>query len=153
MSYYVPVIIAFIVVSLINSYLDFRTLHISAILNYAGLLVCFLLVLFIKPSALLYHLAGGGLLFLIFFIVRLLTHKGLGWGDIHYSLLCGFVSALKGFIFCALLSSFAGILYFLFLRFVLKKKNAFKSKIPFIPMMFIGTIAGLPLSDYMMSLL
>ena len=153
MSYTAFTIGVFIIVSLINSYLDFRTFHISLILNYIGLVICVAAIFIIAPSLLLNKTAGGVLLFLLFVLVRLLTHNGLGLGDIHYCLFCGFIAGCPGFIICSLISSITGILYFLFIRLILKKEDAFKTRIPFIPMMFLGTLAGIPVSTYLINIL
>ena len=153
MSYTAFTIGVFIIVSLINSYLDFRTFHISLILNYIGLVICVVAIFIIAPSLLLNKTAGGVLLFLLFVLIRLLTHKGLGLGDIHYCLFCGFIAGCPGFIICSLISSITGILYFLFIRLILKKEDAFKTRIPFIPMMFLGTLVGMPVSTYLINIL
>lgn len=153
MSYTAFTIGVFIIVSLINSYLDFRTFHISLILNYIGLVICVAATFIIAPSLLLNKTAGGVLLFLLFVLVRLLTHNGLGLGDIHYCLFCGFIAGCPGFIICSLISSITGILYFLFIRLILKKEDASKTRIPFIPMMFLGTLVGMPVSTYLINIL
>lgn len=153
MNYRLVVLGIFIIVSLINSYLDFRTLHISIILNYAGVICSLVIILFCARHEMVNKIQGGFFLFLIFILVRQIAHKGLGWGDIHYSLFCGFISGIPGFIFSALCSSFCGILFFFVLRFIFKNKNALKLRIPFIPMMFLGTIIGIPISNYVMKFL
>ncbi len=153
MSYTAFTIGVFIIVSLINSYLDLRTFHISLILNYIGLVICVVAIFIIAPSLLLNKTAGGVLLFLLFVLVRLLTHNGLGLGDIHYCLFCGFIAGCPGFIICSLISSITGILYFLFIRLILKKEDTFKTRIPFIPMMFLGTLVGMPVSTYLINIL
>ena len=153
MSYTAFTIGVFIIVSLINSYLDFRTFHISLILNYIGLVICVVAIFIIAPSLLLNKTAGGVLLFLLFVLIRLLTHNGLGLGDIHYCLFCGFIAGCPGFIICSLISSLSGIFYFLFIRLILKKEDAFKTRIPFIPMMFLGTLVGMPVSTYLINIL
>lgn len=153
MNYTIILVGVFIVVSLINSFLDLRTLHISIILNYAGILICFLIQVFYKPDSLINCIAGGVLLFLIFILVRQIAHKGLGWGDIHYSLFCGFITGVPGFILSAIISSFIGIIIFVFMRFILQKENALKIKIPFIPIMFLGSLIAIPLAEVAVKLL
>ncbi len=146
-------LLIFALVSIINSYLDFKTFHISLTLNYSGLILC-LLVLFIgKSPNLMNHIVGGFCLFLFFILIRWISHKGVGWGDIHYGILCGFAAGVPGFIVCTFISSIAGIIFFLSLKFLLKRKNAFKLRIPFIPMMFIGNLIGIPVTNCVLSLL
>ena len=98
----------FVIFSLYNSILDLKTLHISLVCNYFGFgVVFFILLIFFKNRFLEYFL-GALFLFCIFFVVRMITHQGLGLGDIHYSLFCGLVSGCPNFIisaFCASASS------------------------------------------------
>lgn len=152
MNYYLMLLI-FALVSIINSYLDFKTFHISLTLNYSGLILCLLVLLIGKSQELVNHIAGGVCLFLFLILVRYISHKGLGWGDIHYSTLCGFAAGVPGFIVCTFISSIAGIIFFLSLKFLFKRKNAFELRIPFIPMMFIGNLIGIPITNYILSLL
>ncbi len=152
MNYYLMLLI-FILVSIINSYLDFKTFHISVVLNYIGLILCVLVLVTGKSLQLMNHIMGAVSLSLLFLLVRYISHKGLGWGDVHYSLLCGFVAGVPGFIICMFISSVAGILFFVSLRYVFKRKNAFKLRIPFIPMMFIGNLIGIPVTNSILGLL
>ncbi len=133
----------FIFVSLINSYLDLRTMHISIILNYIGIVACVVLYLLNSPKLFINNLLGSFILFFIFIFVRLIAHKGLGWGDIHYSLFCGLVSGLPGFIFSALMASFIGLLIFLIIKIRAGSKSIKYVRVPFVPMMFAGTCLGL----------
>ena len=133
----------FIIVSLINSYLDLRTMHISIILNYIGIIFCVVLYLINSPKLFINNLLGSLILFFIFILVRLIAHKGLGWGDIHYSLFCGLVSGIPGFIFSALMASFSGLLIFLIIKIRTGSKSIKEVRIPFVPMMFVGTCLGL----------
>ncbi len=152
MNYYLMLLI-FALVSIINSYLDFKTFHISITLNYAGLVLGLLVLVIGKAPQLMNHILGGLFLFLFFIIVRCISHKGLGWGDVHYSILCGFAAGVPGFIVCTFISSIAGIVFFLSLKFLFKRENAFKLRIPFIPMMFIGNLIGIPVTNCILGLL
>lgn len=142
----------FILVSLINSYLDLRTMHISIILNYIGIITCVVLYLLNSPKLFINNLMGSLILFFIFILVRLIAHKGLGWGDIHYSVFCGLVSGVPGFIFSALMASVAGLIIFLIIKIATKKNSLKNVRIPFIPMMFVGTCAGYILNKYLANL-
>lgn len=133
----------FIIVSLINSYMDLRTMHISIIINYVGIGFCVVLYLLKSPKLFINNLLGSLILFLIFILVRLIAHKGLGWGDIHYSLFCGLVSGVPGFIFSAQMASFAGLLIFLIIKIRSGSKSIKEVRVPFVPMMFVGTCLGL----------
>ncbi len=137
------VLCVFIIVSLINSYLDLRTMHISIILNYIGIIACVVLYLLKSPKLFINNLMGSLILFFIFILVRLIAHKGLGWGDIHYSLFCGLVSGVPGFIFSALMASISGLIIFLIIKIRIGSKSIKQIRVPFIPMMFLGTCFGL----------
>lgn len=133
----------FIIVSLFNSWLDLKTMHISIILNYIGIFFCVVLYLLNSPKLFFNNLLGSLILFLIFILVRIIAHKGLGWGDIHYSLFCGLVSGVPGFILSALIASLTGLLLFLIIKIRNGSKSIKDVRVPFIPMMFIGTCLGL----------
>ncbi len=137
------VLCIFIIVSLINSYLDLRTMHISIILNYIGIIACVVLYLLNSPKLFINNLMGSLILFFIFILVRLIAHKGLGWGDIHYSLFCGLISGVPGFIFSALMASISGLIIFLIIKIRIGSKSIKQIRVPFIPMMFLGTCFGL----------
>ncbi|BDC93206.1 prepilin peptidase [Treponema bryantii] len=137
------ILCVFIIVSLINSYLDLRTMHISIILNYIGIIACVVLYLLNSPKLFINNLMGSLILFFIFILVRLIAHKGLGWGDIHYSIFCGLVSGVPGFIFSALMASISGLIIFLIIKIRIGSKSIKQIRVPFIPMMFLGTCFGL----------
>ena len=137
------ILCVFIIVSLINSYLDLKTMHISIILNYIGIIACVVLYLLNSPKLFINNLMGSLILFFIFILVRLIAHKGLGWGDIHYSLFCGLVSGVPGFIFSALMASISGLIFFLIIKIRIGSKSIKQIRVPFIPMMFLGTCFGL----------
>lgn len=137
------ILCVFIIVSLINSYLDLRTMHISIILNYIGIIACVVLYLLNSTKLFINNLMGSLILFFIFILVRLIAHKGLGWGDIHYSLFCGLVSGVPGFIFSALMASISGLIIFFIIKIRIGSKSIKQIRVPFIPMMFLGTCFGL----------
>ena len=117
--------------------------HISIFLNYIGVIICIILYLIKSPRLFINNFLGGIFLFLIFILVRIISHNGLGLGDIHYSFFCGLISGIPGFIFSALSSSMIGIIVFLLIKIFSKNNKIMKTKIPFIPVMFIGTIISL----------
>ena len=137
------IIIIFIICSVIVSVSDILTFHISLIANYIGLSLCAILLLvssILEKSYVTFinHFLGAVCLFLVFLLVRIIVHKGIGWGDLQYSLLCGFVSGIPGFIIASLLSAILGILCFFIIR-IIKKQSVQALRIPFTPFMFIGT--------------
>lgn len=68
-----------------------------------------------------------------FFLMRVLTKGGMGFGDIQYALYCGLISGVPYFIYASLISSVIGII--MYLVFYSKSK-----KIPLIPAMMLGTV-------------
>ncbi len=146
------VLITFILVSLVNSFLDLRTMHISLVLNYVGITVCVILYLINSPYLFINNLLGSIILFLVFILVRIIAHKGLGWGDVHYSIFCGLISGIPGFIISAFMASVIGFIIFFIIR-IFSQKSIKNIRIPFIPMMFAGTLCAVGLSDVLMTLL
>ena len=147
------ILITFVIVSLINTYLDLKTMHVSILLNYIGMIICVLLYLIDSPHLLMNHFLGSIILFLVFILVWIFAHKGIGWGDIHYSLFCGFISGFPGFIFSGFTMAVIGLIVFLIIKIISGKKSIKELKIPFVPMMFAGTIFGVIFSDFFMFLL
>ena len=143
MNYNLLALFIFITISIINSFLDLKTLHISIILNYIGFTLCMIIYILASPLLLLTQLLGAMILLLIFLLIWKITNKGLGWGDIHYSIFCGLISGFPGFILSALLASLLGIVAFLIMKIRSQNIDIKKKKIPFIPMMFCGTILAI----------
>lgn len=139
----------FIITSIINSILDLKTMHISLIVNYIGfILTIIILIIGEKGYGLLENFISSCSLCLIFCIVRRLSHNGLGLGDIHYSLYCGFMSSIFVSILSALFASLLGIFTFVFIKIFMEERKPKFLKIPFIPFMFAGTILGNFLGSY-----
>ena len=132
----------FVIFSLYNSILDLKTLHISLVCNYFGFGVVFFIFLIFFKNRFLEYFLGALFLFCIFFVVRMITHQGLGLGDIHYSLFCGLVSGCPNFIISAFCASCLGIVYFVVCKYIIYKNKIEIKRIPFIPCMFLGTIIG-----------
>ena len=126
---------------------DIRTLRIPLACMYAGLASGILYDVFLRRQNLLPDLIAMILIAVIFMAVRLISKKGLGLGDIQYSLMCGFFSGLPYVIAASLFSSLLGILYFIFLA--LLKKTAAGKKVPFGPFMTLGTIIAMLLKPFM----
>ena len=141
------VFFTFVIVSLINSYLDLKTMEVSLIVNYIGILISVVLYFISSPQLLIRNLLGSFILFLVFVLVWKITRKGLGWGDIHYSIYCGLISGFPGFIFSGIITSLIGLLLFLIMKLISNKKNVKNIKVPFIPIMFAGTMCGMALPD------
>ena len=136
-------IVIFFICSVIVSVSDIQTFHISLAANYIGLFLCIITLLISSIlgksyNSFLNHFLGAVCLFLVFLLVRIIAHKGIGWGDLQYSLFCGFISGIPSFIIASLLSAILGIICFFIIR-VIKKRSVQALRIPFTPFMFIGT--------------
>ena len=140
--------IIFILVSIINSILDIKTMHISLFLNYSGITITVILLLIFMKHNVFEYLISAILLCLIFLLVRLLSHKGLGLGDIHYSLYCGVLSSVFASILSAFFAASIGIMAFILLKIFIREEKVMYRKIPFVPFMFLGTIIGNLFSNY-----
>ncbi len=137
----------FILTSLYISFLDIRTMHISLIVNYVGFFIILILYLNTNKAVFINHISGAVIFFLLLVFVRIISHKGLGWGDIHYGLFCGLFSGVPNFIFGALLASFSGIIYMLIINKI-NKMNIKRLRIPFIPFMFLGCLVSSFIPDF-----
>ena len=142
-------IIVFILISVINSYFDLKTMQVSLILNYVGITVCTVLLLINSPQLFIKNLLGSVILFLVFIFVWKITNKGLGVGDIHYSIFCGLITGFPICILSGLLASIIGLLVFLFIKLVSKKSSLKNLKIPFIPIIFLGSLFGFIFSNHL----
>jgi len=132
------------------SIIDIRTMRIPSWLTYAGCAgVLAYLCIFCRPH-LLNALTGAAVIFLLFFLIRELTHKGLGFGDVRYSLLCGLYSGFPGVLAGCALASFCGLLYFALFHIIKRNVPIKNVKIPFAPFMTAGTvIAALTIGKFL----
>lgn len=123
----------FIFISIILSIYDIKYFHVPLLPLYIGLCISILLTV-IMDKAILFHCVLGMLfMFLLFFLMRLITKGRMGWGDIQYALYCGFISGFPHFILAALFSSVIGIIIY----FIIHKKE---KRIPFVPAMMGGSV-------------
>lgn len=139
------ILLIFICSSLVIVISDIKTFHISLAANYIGLALCVITslyksFLFKSYTEIFLNMIGAMCLCFLFLIVRLFTHRKLGLGDIHYSLLCGFTSGFSRFLLSSLIASFLGILFFLFVGLFHKNKDMDELRVPFTPFMFTGNL-------------
>lgn len=134
--------IIFILISISNSIFDIKTMHISLFLNYIGITITIILIFLFSKDNILENFISAILLCLIFLLVRLLSHKGLGLGDVHYSLYCGLLSSILGSILSAFFAACLGIITFILLKIFIREEKLKYRRIPFVPFMFVGTIIG-----------
>lgn len=122
----------FSIISIILSIYDIKYYHVPLIPLYIGLGTSIALTFVMNKTNILTNLLGMFSMSLLFFLMRLITKGGMGFGDIQYALYCGFISGFPSFIFAALFSSIAGIIIYIFIH---KKEK----RIPFIPAMMVAT--------------
>jgi leader peptidase (prepilin peptidase) / N-methyltransferase len=131
------------------SIIDIRTMRIPSWLTYAGCASVLVYTGVYGRMHLLNALTGAAVIFLLFFLIRELTHKGLGFGDVRYSLLCGLYSGFPGVLAGCALASFCGLLYFALFHIIKKNVPIKNVKIPFAPFMTAGSVvAALAVGKY-----
>lgn len=118
---------------------DIKTMHISLLWNYICLCLLIFLYILQGKNCFFNHISSTIFMFSIFFIVRILAKKGLGLGDLHYSLTCGIFCGFPNFMLASIIFSGLGILYFLLKKIILKT-DIKRIRIPFTPFMFIGSL-------------
>ena len=138
-------ILVFVICSIVISVLDIMTFHISLLFNYGGFMACILFSIFTcykwgDCTVFYIRLVGAIGQMLLFILIRFISKNGLGWGDIHYSLFCGFICGIPGFILSSLFASITGIIAFIILKLVTQNRNQVVKRIPFAPFMFAGCI-------------
>ena len=135
----------FIIFSIPICIYDIRTMHIPLWLLVVGgcVMPAFAAgMAFVtgQYQSLIISACGAILLFSLFFIARLVSHQKMGWGDVIYASLCGFVSGVPGCCYAAVISCVLGGLAF-GVRFLIRKnKNPSKNALPFTPFMFFGSL-------------
>lgn len=129
----------FIIISIILCVYDIKYYHVPLIPLYIGLIISIVITLFMNKTYLLTNLLGMLSMALLFFLMRLITKGGMGFGDIQYALYCGFLSGFPYFILAALFSSIAGIIIYI----IIHKKE---KRIPFVPAMMFGSLLSLGVS-------
>ena len=130
MNIQITIWLIFVFASLINSVLDLKTMHIS------------LLWFVLQKINIVENIISGILLFFIFLVTRKLSNNGLGMGDVHYSLYCGFLSSVFTSILSALLAALLCLFVFLIIFFINGKSRIKLLKLPFVPFLFVATVLG-----------
>ena len=147
MIFFVKLII-FLLFAIIISIYDIKTYKIPLIVMYIGLIAGIVIDIFVSPRMLLFDIAAGLVNISVFLICRGMSKKGLGLGDVQYSLFCGFYSGLPFCIAASLLASLFGLFFYAGLK--LTKKNIYLIKIPFAPFMSLGCFLSILISKYSM---
>lgn len=130
--------------AVVISIIDIASLKIPDLLLAALFLVSFSIDLINQSyMRLLMSLASSAAVFLLFFLIFKLR-GGMGFGDVKYAGVIGYVLGFQKALFACLAASLLGIAFFLVLHFVPihKKHIPFKRemKIPFGPFLSFGLI-------------
>lgn len=134
---------AFIACLLVVTFIDLDHRIIPDVITLPGIPI-FFAASFALPdmtfkASLIGILAGGGSLYLVAWVYRLLTKKeGMGGGDIKLLAMMGALLGLKGVIFTIFLSSLVGTLSGL--AVMLQSRKGMKLAVPFGPFLSLGGI-------------
>jgi len=116
---------------------------------YFGMAVALLFALFIhqpwimqlKLGGIANFVAGGGIGFITFLVIALLSHGGMGWGDIKLAALIGLATGFPLVFMALIIGSIIGSVVAVF--FLIAKKKGRKEAIPFGPFLSLGTLITL----------
>ena len=114
---------------------DSVLLYIPIVTLKCTVLVCMGTLLDYVPM-----LLGAAAGFTILLSAAMITHGGIGGGDIKLAAVLGLAAGLKGMLVTLIVASLGAAIYGVFHKFVLKKE---KLTIDFIPFMLIGYIIAL----------
>ena len=127
----------FIISSIIICIQDIRTMHVPLVVLWAGFCAVLILTGIFDFDGLLWGALGAAGTGLLFVLTRFLTWGKLGWGDVQYSVFCGFITgfpACFSFVICACVLAAAGFII------TKKKKKVYEKKMAFTPFMFLGCL-------------
>jgi leader peptidase (prepilin peptidase)/N-methyltransferase len=133
------VLLVYCALALIASIIDIKYYKIPDLLTFPGIIILVILVFFLERSFIFESLLASVICFAFLFTLSVLT-KGMGFGDVKFGILTGFVCGFQGSFIALLVASLAGLLFAVTLLF-LKKINR-TTRIPFAPFLLIGTISA-----------
>lgn len=133
--FYLEIIIILLTCGIL-SFLDIKNQKIPLFLLivFIGIQTLYLIFFYIKHIYL--YLISAIFLFLIYFIVRLITKNKLGLGDVLFGIFQGLCLLPDSLWICLSVEVIAAIIFYTISRFFNKKPKAFA----FIPFMSAGTI-------------
>lgn len=143
MSFTAGSTLVFLAFALPLSVIDIRTMRIPAWMTYAGCAAALVYMSVYGRPHLLNALTGAAVIFLLFLFLREITHKGLGFGDVRYSLLCGLYCGFPGILAGCALAALGGLLYFALFHIIKRNIPIKNVKIPFAPFMTVGTVIAM----------
>jgi prepilin signal peptidase PulO-like enzyme (type II secretory pathway) len=116
---------------------------------YPGMVVALLLALFLPQPWLTQWIVpgvanaaiGGGIGFVIFFLIAIASRGGMGWGDVKLAALIGLATGFPLFFFSMIIGAILGGIVAVALVIVRKRK--FKETIPFGPFLALAAMVTL----------
>ena len=136
----------FIAVLLVITFIDLDHRIIPDVISLPGIVLFFLAAVFVlaipAKDSLIGILSGGGSLYLVAFVYRLLTRKeGMGGGDIKLLAMIGALIGWQGVAFTIFVSSATGTL--IGSAVMIATRKSMKLAVPFGPFLAIGAITYL----------
>jgi leader peptidase (prepilin peptidase)/N-methyltransferase len=133
----------FVASLLLVTFIDLDHQIIPDMITLPGIPIAFVITFFLSEityrESILGILIGGGSLFLVAWIYRLLTHKdGMGGGDIKLLAMIGALIGWKGVLFTIFVASAVGTLAGILV--MLHTRKGMKLAVPFGPFLSIGAI-------------
>lgn len=120
------------------SFIDIKTLKIPDFLLFIFFTFFFSFDLLLNRPIIVQSLFSAGISFLLFyFVYRYSKTKGLGFGDVKYVIIIGYVLKLPDCLYAYLTASLTGIFFLVIRR---KGKPKCNYKIPFAPFLSFGAI-------------
>lgn len=130
-------IFMFIIFSVPSIISDIKSLVVRSLSIYLGTAALAVTCAFYCPSLFIPSFISMVVLFLIFLVTHFIVKDKLGFGDVKYSLLCGFsighiLWGLAGLGIACVLT------LFVFACLKLSRKTSAIKKLPFVPFLFVG---------------
>ena len=151
----------FIITLLVVTFIDIDHRIIPDAISLPGIVFFFLASIVLPTISVVESIigifVGGGSLFLVAWLYRLLTHKeGMGGGDIKLLAMIGALLGYQGVLFTIFASSLIGTVTGIFIMVAQRKKDL-KLAVPFGPFLSIGAVLyiflGRMIIDWYFSLL
>ena len=143
LSFQYILFLLFVSVLIAISFIDLQHKIIPDVLSLPGIVAGFLVSLFLGPITWLDScigiLSGGGSLFLVGFVYKLLTgREGMGGGDVKLLAMIGAWMGWRSLPFIILISSLTGAV--IGMTFILLSGNGLRFRIPFGPFLSLGAV-------------
>lgn len=133
-------IFLFVLFSMPSVISDIKSYVVKPLSIFLGTAALAVTCAFYCPSVFIPSFISMAIFFLIFLVTHFIVKDKLGFGDVKYSLLCGFASghiwwALSGLGIACVLT----LLVFAYLK--ISGKSEVVKKLPFVPFLFIGVLS------------